>query len=200
MISQKAQKLILDFEGLDQPGRWPGGNSGVSLGHGYDLGFVTEEEFERDWGRYLSLEHVERLKTAIGKTGQRAKALAPQFADIKIRLQDADAVFVDSTLPKYEEMTINGFPGVETLPEDAYGAIVSLVYNRGSDCSDTDRRREMKNIRTCIGSCDDVNKNEILQQIADEIRSMKRLWEGQGLGGLLRRRDAEADLVEGCIN
>jgi GH24 family phage-related lysozyme (muramidase) len=57
----------------------------------------------------------------------------------------------------------------------------------------------MRNIRTCVGSYDEVNKNEILQQIADEIRSMKRLWEGKGLAGLLRRRDAEAALVESCI-
>jgi GH24 family phage-related lysozyme (muramidase) len=38
-----------------------------------------------------------------------------------------------------------------------------------------------------------------LQEIADQIRSMKRLWEGKNLGGLLKRRDAEADLVESAI-
>jgi GH24 family phage-related lysozyme (muramidase) len=38
-----------------------------------------------------------------------------------------------------------------------------------------------------------------LQEIADQLRAMKRLWKGQGLDGLLRRRDAEADMVEACI-
>ncbi len=38
-----------------------------------------------------------------------------------------------------------------------------------------------------------------LREIAGQIRAMKRLWEGQGLDGLLRRRDAEADLVESAI-
>jgi len=34
-----------------------------------------------------------------------------------------------------------------------------------------------------------------LDKIADLIQHMKRLWQGQGLDGLLRRRDAEAKLV-----
>ena len=38
-----------------------------------------------------------------------------------------------------------------------------------------------------------------LQEIANQLRAMKRLW-GANMGGLLRRRDAEADLVESAIN
>ena len=34
--------------------------------------------------------------------------------------------------------------------------------------------------------------------IAKEIRSMKRLWEGKGLDGLLKRREREAKMVESC--
>jgi GH24 family phage-related lysozyme (muramidase) len=37
-----------------------------------------------------------------------------------------------------------------------------------------------------------------LAGIAAQIRSMKRLWEGKGLDGLLRRRDDEAALVAGA--
>ena len=33
-------------------------------------------------------------------------------------------------------------------------------------------------------------------RIPDEFRSMKRLWRGKGLDGLLARRDREADLFE----
>jgi GH24 family phage-related lysozyme (muramidase) len=32
--------------------------------------------------------------------------------------------------------------------------------------------------------------------MADLVRSMKRLWVGKGLDGLLRRRDEEAELIE----
>ena len=206
MISEKAKKLILNFEGLDQPVKWPGGNSGISMGHGYDLGSVSEEEFEFDWRYYLSADQMERLKKAIGVSGQRAKILAPQFSDIKIRLQDADEVFLEKTLPKFERITKTSFPESEQLPEDAFGALISLVYNRGGDTSNTDRRKEMYEIKRVITylygfgkepSPEDLGSG--LQAIADLIRSMKRLWEGQNLGGLLRRRDAEAALVESCI-
>ena len=53
-------------------------------------------------------------------------------------------------------------------------------------------RREMRAIRDAVARGD-------LKEIAAQLRSMKRLWEGKGMGGLLKRRDAEADLVESCI-
>ena len=77
------------------------------------------------------------------------------------------------------------------MPPDAQGALVSLVFNRGPGM-DGDRRREMRAVRDAVARKD-------LREIAGQIRAMKRLWEGQGLDGLLRRRDAEADLVESAI-
>jgi GH24 family phage-related lysozyme (muramidase) len=38
-----------------------------------------------------------------------------------------------------------------------------------------------------------------LREIAAQLRSMKRLWVGMGLQGLIDRREAEAVLVESCI-
>jgi GH24 family phage-related lysozyme (muramidase) len=55
-----------------------------------------------------------------------------------------------------------------------------------------DRRREMRAIRDAVA-------DEDLQEIADQLRSMKRLWEGKNLDGLLTRREAEAQLVESAI-
>jgi GH24 family phage-related lysozyme (muramidase) len=205
MISERAKKLILDFEGMDQPGKWPGGESGITLGHGYDLGYMVE--FEEDWRCYLPPEQIERLKTALWVRGQKAKDLAPSFSDIKIRVQDADEVFVNKTLPKFEEMTLNAFPGCEHFPEDVFGALVALVYNRGADTSNTDRRREMYKIKCIILALYKEGKvptqedqNSGLQAVADQILSMRRLWENKGLDGLLRRREAEADLIESCIS
>lgn len=36
---------------------------------------------------------------------------------------------------------------------------------------------------------------DIEDYISSQIRGMKRLWEGKGLNGLLKRRDREADLI-----
>lgn len=197
MISKKALKLILEYEGLDQPSKWPGGASGITIGIGYDLGYMKEEEFRKDWGPYLTEEEIERLVAVIGKNSKGAKDIAGQFSDIIIKRSDAEAVFTERSLPKYEEMTRRAFPGFDSLPEDAQGALVSLVFNRGSSMNG-DGRIEMRTIKDLVFVYED--RRDILLDIAGEIRKMKRLWVGKGLDGLLRRRDAEADLVESCVN
>jgi hypothetical protein len=84
MITDKARKLILDQEGLGQPSEWPRGESGITIGYGYDLGYVTESEFVNDWKDTLPAEYIDRLKTAIGKTGIEARNIAYKFKDIWI--------------------------------------------------------------------------------------------------------------------
>jgi len=191
IITDKALRLILEAEGLDQPAKWPGGGSGITLGIGYDLGFVTVQQFEQDWGPILSADQMERLKTVIGLTGGAAEMRAPQFSDIKVTRAQGEEVLKKRTLPLHSGRTEQAFPGVDQLPPDAQGALVSLVFNRGPGM-DGDRRREMRAVRDAVARKD-------LREIAGQIRAMKRLWEGQGLDGLLRRRDAEADLVESAI-
>jgi GH24 family phage-related lysozyme (muramidase) len=190
-ITDKALKLILEAEGLDQPGKWPGGGSGITLGIGYDLGYVTVEQFEQDWGKILSADQMTRLKTVIGLKGGAAQMRAPQFRDIKVTRAQAEKVFKKRTLPLHSARTEQAFPGVDQLPPDAQGALVSLVFNRGPGM-DGERRKEMRAVRDAVAKKD-------LGEIARQIRAMKRIWEGQGLDGLLRRRDAEADLVESTI-
>jgi GH24 family phage-related lysozyme (muramidase) len=191
IINDTAKQLILEFEGKDQPGRWPGGSSGITIGIGYDLGYVTVDQFESDWEPYLSTDALARLKTAIGKTGIAAKNRAPQFSDIRIAPQDAERVFFDRTLPLHALRTEQALPGVTELPDDAQGALLSLVFNRGTSMVG-DRRLEMRAIRDAV-------PNKDLPEIADQLRSMKRLWVGKGLDGLIRRREAEARLVDSSI-
>ena len=185
-FSKKAKKLILEFEGLNQPSEWPGESSGITIGIGYDLGY--QGNFENDWADYLPQEQIDRLKTVLGLTGADAKARAPEFKDIRIKRSDSEAVFENVTLPEYTNETRGAFSGFDDLPLDAQGALVSLVYNRGASMSG-DRRTEMRVIRDLVPKQD-------LQGIADQIRAMKRLW--LNTRGLQRRRDAEADLVESC--
>ena len=136
-----------------------------------------------------------RLRAVIGLRALRARNRIGDLADIRISRKAAEQVFGTRTLPLYELRTAQAFPGVDALPEDARGALVSLVYNRGTsmvDNSPEDRRREMRAIRDAVARGD-------LAEIAAQLRSMKRLWEGQRLGGLIARREEEAQLVESAV-
>ena len=111
-FSDKALQLMLDFEGLNQPSKWPGGASGITIGIGYDLGYVTVDEFESSWGDVLPEDHRLRLIRGVGLRGQRARGRAPEFADIRIKRLDAEVVFRQRTIPAYEFRTQQAFPGV----------------------------------------------------------------------------------------
>jgi GH24 family phage-related lysozyme (muramidase) len=94
-------------------------------------------------------------------------------------------------LPRFINETKKAFPNSDKLHPDAFGALVSLVFNRGASVSGPSRI-EMLNIRNLIDS-----KN--YEAIANEVRKMKRLWIGKGLDGLLVRRDDEASLIASCV-
>ena len=190
MISDNALKLIFTFEGVDQPSLWPGGNSGVTIGYGYDLGYEDGGAFTTDWS-FLPADALDRLERCLGLRGEAAHQASRTLADIRIQQSDAQQVFINRSLPKYEALTVEVFPHADTLPPDAYGALVSLVYNRGASLVG-DSRREMRVIREAVAHGD-------LRTIAAQIRSMKRLWEGKHLDGLIARREAEAQLVDSCI-
>ena len=125
MFSEKAKKLILDEEGMDQPSKWPGESSGITIGIGYDLAY--EANFEEDWKPYLLPNEIARLKTVLGLKGQDAAKKASDFKDINISREAANRVFADKTLPEYTRQTRNAFPGFDDLPLDVQGALVSLA-------------------------------------------------------------------------
>jgi hypothetical protein len=152
-ITDKALDLILEAEGLDQPGKWPGESSGITLGIGYDIGFATPEQFEEDWSPYLTSDQIDRLKTAIGVSGEAAHQRAAEFSDIKVTWDDAVEVFKNRTLPLYSQRTEDAFPGVDQLPANAQGALVSLVFNRGAGM-DGDRRKEIRAVRDAVAAGD----------------------------------------------
>jgi GH24 family phage-related lysozyme (muramidase) len=194
-ISPKALQLILQSEGLNQPGIWPGGASGITIGIGYDLGYTTIDRFESDWNKAIPGPTLLRLREVIGLTGIKAKNKAVQLADIKIKRAESEKIFTEKTIPQEQLRTQIAFPGLENLPADAQGALVSLVYNRGASMIDSpgkDNRKEMRAIKVAVAKGD-------LKEIAKQLRSMKRLWEGKGLNGLIKRREDEALLVEGSI-
>lgn len=202
-ISKKTYDLIIKYEtggesyynkALQRP-TYPGGQSGVTIGIGYDLGYNTAEGFARDWKNKLDAKVFARLHGCLGLKGKAAAAKISGLKDINIPWSSAIEVFNEKTLPRFIKLTKTSFPGSDKLHADAFGALVSLVFNRGGSTKGASRS-EMKNIKDAI-SAKPINK-DLYKYIADQIVSMKRLWIGKGLDGLLTRRDEEAKIIRSC--
>jgi hypothetical protein len=206
MLNDKSLKLILEFEVgggenyynkfLKNPA-WPGEQSGVTIGVGYDLGYVNKAEFSEDW-KDLPKETFDRLYKVVGIKGYNAKNLIRGLKDISIPWDLSLKVFNNKTVTKFYNLTRQTFPNFDNLPEDAKGGLVSLVFNRGA-ALEGDRRREMKLIRDGMKLVSNYDQ-KALTFIANQIRNMKRIWIGGSIEkGMSRRRDAEAKLIEDSL-
>lgn len=171
---------------------WPGGDSGVTIGIGYDLGYQTQQDFKAHWAEELPAATVDRLAAVCGTTGRSASGRIESLQDISISLNRARRVFMKTSLPLYAEKTLRVYPGLADLEPDAQSALVSLVYNRGISMRNKDSRKEMRELREHV-------RNGDYDAIAGTMRDMKRLWAGRNLDGLLKRRDAEAAMVAGAL-
>jgi hypothetical protein len=205
LISQAAIDLIVReevsskkvYERNYRRPEWPGGASGVTIGIGYDVGAGVNDKAQlwADWRGRIPDPMIAALEPAIGVTGERALVLTARLRDrVDVPWDAANAVFEGVDIPRWYAICAKALPNFEKLPPDCRGALVSLAYNRGASFSKQrdpgdplDRHREMRAIRQHMAE-------RKYDRIPDEFRSMKRLWHGKGLDGLLARRDREAAL------
>ena len=195
LVSQNGHQLVLEFEVAGQKGYeskfkspcWPAGESGITIGVGYDLGYNTEAQVTNSWRAHVLASDLQRLLSTVGLKGRAAKDRLADVKDIVLPFDAAVSVYRDTTVPSFARQTLAAFPGAQELHPDAFSALFSLVYNRGPSMSGS-RRSEMRNIREAIAA-------HRFQAVPHEIRAMKRLW-GPELSGLWKRRDAEALLFE----
>ena len=170
---------------------WPKGASGPTIAIGVDCGYYSPVELSNIFS-FLPNDQIKLIQDASGKTGERGKeyTIKLRAAGIEVKWDKALDIFNTLTWPKFTKLAEKAFPGLDELHPDAYGAIVSLVFNRGTSMKG-DSRSEMRNIR-------DLVPEKKYTEIAQQFKKMKRIWSGQGLDGLLKRRDAEASLVQSC--
>ncbi len=132
------------------------------------------------------------MKRFCGVKGEVVKSMMKgEVLNVIIPYNIAYDVFVKKSIPKYYAMTKRIYPQLDTLNEDTRGALVSMVYNRGSKI-EGDSRKEMKAIVELVAKQD-------YEGIAEQIEKSKRLWENRGLDGLVIRRENEADLIRDSI-
>ena len=199
-VSQRSVDLMINYEvGGEAHFRtnlryvtYPGGASGPTFGIGYDAGYKSANQIEADWKPYVSARDLRLLKSVAGIKGPAAREAAQRLKEqgVTIAWQDAMKVFLNRTLPRFAEKLRSTYPGSEELEPDAAGSLLSLIFNRGENKNPaSDRRKEMAAIEPLIQRGD-------LKGIAAQLRLMKRHWENTNLGGLLQRRESEAELVE----
>lgn len=188
ILPQAAVNLILSQEGIDQPWLVPSGESGVSIGYGYDLGY--EQHFERDWSGVLPADWVSKLRTALGLRESKARAVAGKFKGMRITAAMASRVFYARTLPQEVAAAQKAMPGFDNAPPLVQGAIVSLGYNRGWGMHDEPgqkSRQGMRDIRDAVAA-------GRWSDIPGFLRAMAPLWPAGN--GVHTRRLAEAKLAE----
>jgi peptidoglycan hydrolase-like protein with peptidoglycan-binding domain len=166
---------------------FPGGDSGMTIGIGYDLRFEAGH-FAADWGDRLDGATHAALVPWLGRPGSAAGVA--ELARLRIGWDAAWFVFTRRSLPAYVARTRAAFPGFDALPPLSRGALVSLVYNRGAamqDGSADDRRLEMRRIRDALAAGRP-------REVPAALLAMRRLW--PTLRGLRERRAREAALFQ----
>lgn len=188
MISKKAIDLIKEFENdpEDYQSRpeWPKESSGITIGFGWDLGHTDWQLTAKAW-KGLDANTLSALLAVSGLKGENAQTNLYRVAHLEIPYAVAEAVFFEHTIPTWESKTLSIYPQASELNGDCLGALVSLVFNRGTSLSMDDRRKEMRQIQASL-----MSKN--YSEVPKLIKAMKRLWPDSR--GLQRRRDAEAQL------
>ena len=207
LVPAAVHDIIYEFEVSGKSGynrkyrqpEWPGGGSGITIGVGYDIGVQSAKDFEKAFKGVLDPAVYDRLVPYVGFTTSktyadvavriaRAKQIVQSLRDIDIPWEQAEAAYLRFSVPVFARATVRVMPNALELHADSFGALFSLVYNRGPGMAQGDQRREMRNIR-------DEMRDRQFSSVPSEFRSMKRLWEGD-LGGLVKRREQEARLFE----
>ncbi len=165
---------------------WPGGASGITLGMGCDLRFLSPTAFQRLWGPHLGREALARLALCLGRRGSTSVAAA--LADIRVPYAAAWEVLCTHTLPPRVRACRRLFRGFDDLPDGARTALVSLVVNRGAALGQEGDagRAAMRALAR------DLDEGRAGPELARHFEAMMKLW--PEVPGLQRRRFEEAAL------
>jgi GH24 family phage-related lysozyme (muramidase) len=196
-ISQAALNLIITEEvsseavyiKLYQHPTWPQGASGVTIGIGFDCGYVSRDELTAAWSGLIPDAMIAALHACVGVHGEPARALAVGLrGTVTVPWDAAVTEFTRREMPKWIDTVCKALPNTGKLAPDCLGALVSLAYNRGASfAAPGDRYTEMRAIKAHMAVC-------AFDKIPAEFLAMRRLWP-QG-GDLWRRRGHEAALFE----
>lgn len=141
-ISQPASQLHISENGLKfiftseaQPNvsnflHWPGGNSGVTLGPGYDMGGRSKEEIIADMQKIgVDKTKVVKIAEASKLTGAQAQKFVKDNASLVIIDGIQELALLKHKVPDYEKQVRAAI--TVDLFQYQYDALVSFAYNPG---------------------------------------------------------------------
>jgi hypothetical protein len=199
-VTESGMDLIVHFEvggssyykKVYQRPIWAKGASGVTVGIGYDLGYNTRCQIQKDWGDILPKKMVDALKSCAGIKGSASRIHQQRIKYIvNIPLDDAMKVFIKRTVPRFAQLAKTSFKTIEKADPFIQDMMLSQTFNRGASTKGNSRRHVLWQSRASAKG----------QYYALPIycRDSKIIWANQPSirRGIWRRRDAEADHGEG---
>ncbi|VFQ45372.1 peptidoglycan-binding protein [Desulfoluna butyratoxydans] len=170
-------------EGYAGKAYWPGGESGVTLDPGIDLGYAELALVEKLYGKLFSREQLNAVKAVAGIKGEAAKkALAadPVLQGIRVSREQSDVIFPYAADPYWKKIAgrfetladKDTFPPVQTV-------MLSLAYNRGP------YNKGLEVLRQPI-------REKNWAKVADVVGAMQQ---DHPLEGIRKRRRMEAELI-----
>jgi GH24 family phage-related lysozyme (muramidase) len=184
-VSDKGLDFIYRKEarkGVSDKLHWPKGNSGVTLGPGYDMKHRTKEEVEAD---LLAIDVPPAVAKAAaagaGLRGEEAKQFCADNKELLVLTEDQEKALLRDTVKDYEEH-VRKYTKT-ALTQDQFDAFVSLDYNIGEG-----------NFKGS-SALRHANAGEM-----EEAAESMKLWNksgGQVMPGLVTRRQEEADMFSG---
>lgn len=175
---------------------WRTTASGVTVGFGFDVGYNTPAQIADALQGVATEREIEALQSVAGLKGKAAyyNGLPKVRYIVHFTYEEAEEVFQRDSLPRFSKLTASAFGlSRDQLHPHSNGALVSLVFNRGSSMSSRSSRREMRWIKHNLASGNP-------EKVPGDIRAMKRLWSYTKLKGLHKRRDAEAEMFQRGLN
>jgi hypothetical protein len=160
---------------------WPGGESGVTLDPGVDLGHADETLVVRCYHDVLVEREMQACLRAMGNTGHSARRRLQKnrrLQGIRITADEASLIFPKVALP-YWRAAVGRWPELREAPPPVQTVVLSLSYNRGP------ANRDLAPIGEPIRATD----YEALADVVEEMQDNHRLV------GIQQRRDREAAYV-----
>ena len=167
---------------------WPGGNSGVTLDPGVDLGQIHWNAIRPFYEKILNEEQQIAIQSVIGISGDAAKRALdtnPVLHAIRISQTDAERIMPLAS-QSYWVNIVNRFSSLaaaNVLPS-VQTALLSLSYNRGS------HNQDLEQLQGPLNAAD-------WGEVANRIAAMQQ---DHKLEGIRVRRRMEADLIRAEVD